>query len=343
MPDVHEWLSGPTASSLGDASKASARERVLMDVTHYTYVLIDPRNNDVFYVGKGIGKRMHDHLEDSIKGIHYNPKLQNKILKILSLGMVPVSEKIFEHQDEWPALANEMFAIDFYGLKSLCNILRGGDGGWWGLRHSEETKAKMSSGNWLGKHLSEETKAKISASRTGEKNHFFGKELSEEHKAKISVSNKGVKRGSPSEETKAKMSISHAGEKNYWFGKTGDLHPSFGSKRPHSEKTRQKISAAMMGGLRDFSEEHKANLSRANKGKRHSEESKAKMSAAKKGKELSEEHKDNIAASLSGEKNPFFGKTHSPESRARMALAANERWELERSKREAANEPLTRA
>jgi hypothetical protein len=70
-----------------------------------------------------------------------------------------------------------------------------------------------------------------------------------------------------SEETKAKMSISHKGIKPWNIGQT-------------------------------ISEDHKAKISKAGKGKSHSEETKAKMSKSLKGKTHSEETKAKISASL---------------------------------------------
>ena len=64
-----------------------------------------------------------------------------------------------------------------------------------GVKHSEETKGKMSAAQ-KGKNRSEETKEKISASRKG-------KTHSDETKTKISASKQGHKH---SEETKAKLS-----------------------------------------------------------------------------------------------------------------------------------------
>jgi hypothetical protein len=115
-----------------------------------------------------------------------------------------------------------------------------------------------------------------------------------------------------------------------------------------SEETREKIGAANKG--RPVSEEHRAKIGSSNKGKTHSEETKAKMKATRKGrtisaehraklsaaqrgrprKPLSEEHRASISAAmkkpkseeyrakLSGEGNPFYGKTHTEETRAKM-------------------------
>ena len=54
----------------------------------------------------------------------------------------------------------------------------------------------------------------------------------------------------------------------------------------------------------------------------HSEETRAKLSEAHKGKTLSQEHKDKLSenhADVSGENNPMYGKQHSEETRAKMS------------------------
>ncbi len=83
-----------------------------------------------------------------------------------------------------------------------------------------------------------------------------------------------------------------------------------------SEITKERISQSKKGTKREFSEEHKKNLSNALagdnnakywKGKELSEETKLKMSIAKKGKTFSEEHKKKISEAL---KNRTFSKQH---------------------------------
>jgi hypothetical protein len=195
---------------------------------HYTYVLIDPRSNEVFYVGKGVKGRMHRHLQG--RGSHGNLKLKNMILKILSLGLVPIAEKIFEHEDEWPCHANEIAAIAFYGLGHLCNLTNGGEGVS-GRLMSEESRARLSAsqsgskGFWFGKKQSPEVIAKRVAATTGSKNGNFGKAMPQEVRDKISEKLKG-KPLSP--KTIAKMIVAATG-------------------KPKSLKHRANISAARKG------------------------------------------------------------------------------------------------
>jgi len=67
-----------------------------------------------------------------------------------------------------------------------------------------------------------------------------------------------------------------------------------GSNGRHSEETRAKISEALKG--KKHSEETRAKMSAANKGKKLSEETKRKISEAREGKKHSEESKRKISA-----------------------------------------------
>jgi len=130
------------------------------------------------------------------------------------------------------------------------NILPGGEGFgskennvWFGKKHSDETKQKLSELNkgennpmfgrtgennpLFEKPRSDETKKKLSIAMSGENNPNFGKPLSEETKKKISIGNIGLKAGANhpmfgkhhSDETKNKMSEALKGEKCYNYGK----------------------------------------------------------------------------------------------------------------------------
>ena len=93
-----------------------------------------------------------------------------------------------------------------------------------------------------------------------------------------------------------------------------------------------------------FSEEHKAKLSKANKGKPShnkgktlSKETRAKMSASQigeknhlYGKHLSDEHKAKISVACKGKNkgkpSPFKGKHHSEETKAKMSASRKATW-----------------
>jgi hypothetical protein len=102
----------------------------------YVYALIDPRKGKkgaVFYIGKGTWRkggreRNQDHLRESISGKHCNPYLQNKIKKIVKSGLVYCVDFLFSADSEDECFAMEVYWIEFYGRKTLCNLTDGGEG-----------------------------------------------------------------------------------------------------------------------------------------------------------------------------------------------------------------------
>lgn len=153
------------------------------------------------------------------------------------------------------------------------NITAGGDGAGFGKDNT-----------FYGKKHSDETKRRISEGRTGEKNPFFGK-FGEDH---------------PwfghhhSDETCEKLSIYSSGENNPMFGMSGEKSPNFGKHL--SDEQKAKISAANKGKVR--SEEVKKHLSEINTGKIPTIETRMKMSQSGKGRKFSEEHKKKLVEAL---------------------------------------------
>lgn len=143
----------------------------------YVYEHIRPDTNQVFYVGKGHGYRL-----TSTK--NRNKYWQNIVNKA-SFNAV----KVVEHDSEELILLAEIERIDQLrklGFK-LVNVTDGGQG-ISGLKHSEESKKKMSDSRKLivpHKHT-DETKEKIRKANTGVV-------FTEERKQKISKARKGHK------------------------------------------------------------------------------------------------------------------------------------------------------
>ncbi len=99
----------------------------------YVYHLVDPRSGLPFYVGKGKGSRLFQHLRDVSKHRvpNGNTYLSNKIKKILSEGLTIKCIKIAENLSEKEALDTEVAEIKRYGMRGvgvLCNLTEGGDG-----------------------------------------------------------------------------------------------------------------------------------------------------------------------------------------------------------------------
>lgn len=173
----------------------------------YVYQLIDSRNNNIFYVGKGQGNRMYQHEEIAKKGKSENRKLCYKIKKILSEGENILYKKIFETDDEKKALLKEKEIIKKLGLENLCNITEGGIGGdtYKNNPHLNEILLQIS-------------------------NSLKGRKCTEERKKNISKGNLG-KRRTP--EQIERMKLNHPSMK-------GENNPMFGKK--HNSKSREKMS-----------------------------------------------------------------------------------------------------
>ena len=108
--------------------------RLSGDYSHrfYTYELIDPRTDVVFYVGKGSltnGRtgRYRDHIRIARRG--GRGRRFNLIRELLSVGLKPVQKIVLEEVTEDAAYAEERRLIQRYGLAKLTNVAPGGNGG----------------------------------------------------------------------------------------------------------------------------------------------------------------------------------------------------------------------
>jgi group I intron endonuclease len=169
---------------------------------------------------------------------------------------------------------------EFIKRSDTYNVKVGGEGGV-GLKHTEETRAKMSASK-KGTTATDETKAKMSAA-------LKGRIFTEDTRAKLSVAAKGHKRcvgRVVREDTRAKIGAANKG-------------------KTHSEEVKTKISKSLLGNQYRL-------------GIPHSEESKTKMSVVAKGRKLSEEHKINISISKMGNQH-CLGRKLSEEHKAKIA------------------------
>ncbi len=207
----------------------------------YTYLLIDPRTEMPFYVGKGCKERMYQHSA----GTHYNPYMLEKLGELKSLGLKVIYEKWFESDDEDFCYWMEYYLIDHFGRENLCNLTRGGDGppsGENSATKDPKVQAKMRVARsayiaangppFLGKNHTEESNQKNSASH-------IGLNAGEEHWTY------GVSR-TPETRAKIKEAVPR-GEEHAWFGIKGEDHPAFGYK--HTPEEIEAISQASKNSI----------------------------------------------------------------------------------------------
>ena len=190
----------------------------------YVYIYLDPRKPGIyeygdykfdyepFYVGKGKGSRMYEHLYRNDK---HNSHKTNKIKSILGEGIEPIILKVKESLCEIDAYELEIDLIKLIGRKCtkegiLTNISEGGgkigalygeNNSFYNRKRTEDHKNKMQLG--FEKYLlklkcDDEYRKQVTSKTTLTKkkkygfipNGWKGRHLDEKHKLKISEANK---------------------------------------------------------------------------------------------------------------------------------------------------------
>ncbi|MCZ6493310.1 MAG: hypothetical protein O6933_04455 [Planctomycetota bacterium] len=111
---------------------------VASELKTYVYRLIDPRNGETFYVGKGKGNRVFSHIRAE-QHLEEGDDLDNKIKRIHEIGLAgfEVAHVIHRHgMDEATALEVESALIDAY--PGITNIGGGMGGSDYGAMHAED-------------------------------------------------------------------------------------------------------------------------------------------------------------------------------------------------------------
>lgn len=93
----------------------------------YIYELTDPRNEKVFYVGKGKKSRVDVHEREARKGV--KSAKCDLIREIHEAGLTVSKRRVASFADEQEAYDAEAELILFYGLENLTNVIPGGFGG----------------------------------------------------------------------------------------------------------------------------------------------------------------------------------------------------------------------
>lgn len=114
-------------------------QSVIEKIGYYVYFLRDKRDDKIFYVGKGYGNRVFNHLECALDFPNESDKII-KIKEILASGS-EVEHFILRHGlTEEVALEIESSIIDLIGLDKVTNIVSGHNAFGFGLKSVDEIK-----------------------------------------------------------------------------------------------------------------------------------------------------------------------------------------------------------
>ena len=163
------------------------RQPIINDSTNWCiYALVDPFTSQVRYIGftTNVDCRLSRHINDAESGVASHKC--HWIRSVLSKGSEPLLRVLEEGSgSSWKD--SEKYWIKFYREEVgalLTNLTDGGEGAI-GLKHSEESKLRMSrsASTRTRKPHSQETRLKIAESKIGKTGRTFS--LSEEAKTKI--------------------------------------------------------------------------------------------------------------------------------------------------------------
>lgn len=93
--------------------------KVQEELKYYVYCLVDPRDNKIFYVGKGVGNRVFAHANDALECENVVTEKLETIREIVAAGK-KVKHYIIRHKlSEEDALTVESVLIDFLTYKEF--------------------------------------------------------------------------------------------------------------------------------------------------------------------------------------------------------------------------------
>lgn len=110
----------------------------------YVYRLIDPRNGETFYVGKGKGNRIFEHVKGAVasSGEEDNLDLKVQRIKVINATGLEVAHVIHRHGIETEVVAYEIEAALMDAYPGLANRVSGHGTGDYGVRHVREIIAE---------------------------------------------------------------------------------------------------------------------------------------------------------------------------------------------------------
>lgn len=124
-------------------------------IGYYVYLLIDPRDNSIFYIGKGQGDRLFDHVKGAVKEEDSSLSPKNDLIKEIKSEGKEVEYRIvrWNLKDEEEAFQIESVLIDIFtneGLKKngeIRNKISGKHSSTYGIQTPQEVEAKLTRGD----------------------------------------------------------------------------------------------------------------------------------------------------------------------------------------------------
>ncbi len=118
-------------------------QSVIEQLDYYVYFLRDPSNEEIFYVGKGKGNRVFEHVGCALADVTESDKL-DRIRAIKKSGKA-VEHFVLRHGlTEHAAFEVEAAIIDFVGIHNLSNLQAGHYSTDFGIKTTEEVVAMYS-------------------------------------------------------------------------------------------------------------------------------------------------------------------------------------------------------
>lgn len=111
---------------------------VQRELQNYVYALVNPRSDQIFYVGKGCGNRAFEHLSED-----GNSEKHERIEDIRSDGLEPRVDVLAHGLSKENALKVEAVCIDVIGLGQLTNRVTGQNSSWGGRQSAEKIVATI--------------------------------------------------------------------------------------------------------------------------------------------------------------------------------------------------------
>ena len=105
-----------------DNSIKSFSSKIIKELGYYVYALVNPKNENIFYIGKGKGNRCFQHLKNSPKA---NFKITKTLRGLKDETFIPRIDILRYGLSEEDALEVEAAIIDSIGLQNLTNEVRG--------------------------------------------------------------------------------------------------------------------------------------------------------------------------------------------------------------------------